>query len=160
MSSSSSSPTVRHLLLVLLTLGGIYLAAPWPTLQAVLNVFLVLGLAPEFRSPLVGACWSAAAGWVLEGTLRAYPHLGGTPLGNLVATLIAAWALSQWPPSRRKSFWTRLAALAVAHALLVHLAVRIASGPHPWGWGGLWTLLTIPLWGTVAFRLHRPVHRR
>lgn len=160
MSASTTSPTFRHLLFVLLTLGGIYHAAPWPTVQAVLNAFLVLGLAPEFRSPLVGACWAAAAGWVLEGTMRAYPHLGGTALGNLLTALIAAWALAQWPPSERKAFWTRLALLAVIHAMMVHLAVRIACGPHSWGWGGLWTLLTVPLWGTVAFKLHRPVHRK
>jgi hypothetical protein len=158
--SRSSSPTVRHLLLVLITLGGIYHAAPWPNVQAVLNAFLVLGLAPEFRSPFIGACWAAAGGWLLEGTMRAYPHLGGTALANLTVTLLAAWALAQWPPSQRKAFWTRLFALASLHALLVHLAVRIACGPHSWGWGWLWTFLTVPLWGTVAFRLHRPFHRR
>ncbi len=160
MSASSTSPTFRHLLFVLLTLGGIYHAAPWPTVQAVLNAFLVLGLAPEFRSPLVGAFWSAAAGWVLEGTMRAYPHLGGTALGNLTVTLLAVWVLAQWPPSQRKAFWARLAALAVVHALLVHLAVRLACGPHSWGSGWLWTLLTVPLWGTVAFKLHQPLYRR
>ncbi len=158
--SLSSSPAFRRALYALLTLGGIYAAAPWPAVQAVLNAFLVLGLAPEFRSPLMGATVSAGAGWVLEGTLRLYPHLGGTALGNLLATLLAVWTLAQWPPSQRKAFWTRLAVLALAHAVLVHLAVRLACGPHPWGFGGLWTLLTVPLWGTVAFKLHRPVHRR
>lgn len=160
MSASTSSPTIRLIVFVLLTLGGIYHAAPWPAVQAVLNAFLVMGLAPEFRSPLVGAVWAAAAGWVLEGTMRAYPHLGGTALGNLTTALLASWALAQWPPSQRKAFWTRLFAFSVLHALLVHFAVRIACGPHSWGWGWLWTLLTIPLWGTVAFRLHRPIHRR
>lgn len=160
MSATANSPTFRHLLFVCLTLGGIFFAAPWPAAQGVLNAFLVLGLAPEFRSPLIGACWAAAAGWVLEGTLRAYPHLGGTALGNILAMLLAAWVLAQWPPSQRRAFWTRLAVLAVIHALLVHAAVRIASGPHPWGWGPLWTLLTAPLWGSVAFMLHRPLHRR
>jgi len=160
MSVKANSPTLRHLLFVALTLGGLCYTAPWPAAQAVLNAFLVLGLAPEFRSPLIGACWAAAAGWVLEGTLRAYPHLGGTALGNLLAMLLAAWVLAQWPPSQRRAFWTRLAVLAVVHALLLHGAVRIASGPHAWGWGPLWTLLTAPLWGSVAFWLHRPLHRR
>lgn len=160
MSTTASAPTVRHFLFVCLTLGGIYATAPWPVAQTVLNTFLVVGLAPEFRSPLIGACWAAAAGWVLEGTLRVYPHLGGTALGNLLAMLLAAWVLAQWPPNQRRSFWTRLAVLAVVHALLVHVAVRIAGGPHPWGWGPLWTLLTAPLWGSVAFMLHRPLHRR
>ena len=160
MSTSSASPTLRHLALVLLTLGGLHFLAPWPALQAVCNAFLVLGLAPEFRSPLVGACWAAAAGWVVEGTLRAYSHLGGTALANILALLIAAWALSQWPPSQRRAFWTRLAALAMFHAVLIHFSVRVACGPHPWGWGGFWTLVTVPLWGSVAFKLHRPIHRR
>lgn len=160
MSGSGISPSFRLLLFVLLSLGGIYHAAPWPVVQAVLNAFLVMGLAPEFRSPLVGAFWAAVAGWVLEGTMRAYLHLGGTALGNLATTLLAAWALAQWPPSQRKAFWTRLLVLGAVHTLLVHGAVRIASGPHAWGWGWLWTLLTIPLWGTVAFRIHRPAHRR
>ncbi len=160
MSTSTVSITVRRLIFVLLVLGGIYHTAPWPALQAVLNAFLVLGLAPEFRSPLVGACWAAAAGWVLEGAMRAYPHLGGTALANLIVALIAGWALTQWPPSHRKAFWTRLAALALFQSLLIHFAVRIACGPHPWGWGWLWTLLAVPLWGTVAFKLHQPIHRR
>ena len=160
MSASTTSLTVRRLIIVLLTMGGIYYTAPWPALQAVLNAFLVLGLLPEFPSPLVGATWAAAAGWVLEGTLRTYPHLGGTALANIIVALVAGWALIQWPPTHRRNFWFRLAALSALHSLLIHLAVRIACGPHPWGWGWLWTLLATPLWGTVAFRLHQPAHRR
>lgn len=160
MSTSTTSITVRRLIFVLLALGGIYHTAPWPALQAILNAFLVLGLAPEFPSPLVGAFWAAVAGWVLEGTMRAYPHLGGTALANIIVALVAGWALVQWPPSHRRNFWLRLAALSALHSLLVHLCVRIACGPHPFGWGWLWTLLAIPLWGTVAFRFHQPVQRR
>jgi len=156
----ATSQPFRLLLFTLLNLGCIYHAAPWPTVQAVLNAFLVLALAPEFRSPLVGSFWAAAAGWVLEGTMRSYPHLGGTALGNLTTTMLAIWTLTQWPPSLRKAFLSRLAVLAVIHILLVHGAVRIACGPHPWGWGWLLTLVTVPLWGTVAFKLHRPLHRR
>lgn len=161
MNSPSTASPVRLLIFVLVNLGCIYHTAPWPMAQAVLNAFLVLALTPEFRSPLIGAFWSAAAGWVLEGTMRAYPHLGGTALGNMTTTLIAAWALVQWPPSLRNAFLARLAALTVLHTVLVHGAVRIACGPHAWGWAGwLLTLLTVPLWGRLAFKLHRPLHRR
>ena len=160
MNNPATRPPIRLLLFVLLNLGCIYHAAPWPTVQAILNTFLVLALAPEFRSLLVGGFWAAVAGWVLEGTLRSYPHLGGTALGNLSTTLLAAWALAQWPPSQKNAFLARLAALTVVHALLVHGAVRIACGPHAWGWGWLGALFTVPLWGALAFKLHRPLHRR
>lgn len=160
MNSQPTSTSFRLVLFVLLNLGLIYHAAPWPMVQAVLNTFLVLALAPEFRSLLIGGFWAALAGWVLEGTLRAYPHLGGTALGNLTTTLIAGWALIQWPPSERKAFLGRLAALALLHTVLVHGAVRIACGPHAWGWGWLVALATVPLWGRLAFKLHRPLHRR
>lgn len=160
MNNPTTRPPFRLLIFVLLNLGCLYHAAPWPILQAILNTFLVLALAPEFRSLLVGAFWAALAGWMLEGTMRAYPHLGGTALGNLTTTLLAAWALTQWPPSEKKAFLARLGGLTVVHALLVHGAVRIACGPHPWGWGWFWTLLTVPLWGALAFKLHRPLHRR
>ncbi|MDP2875966.1 MAG: hypothetical protein Q8O00_07265 [Holophaga sp.] len=161
MNNPATSHPFRLLLFTLLNLGCIYHAAPWPAVQAVLNAFLVLALAPEFRSILVGAFWAAMAGWVLEGTMRSYPHLGGTALGNLTTTILAAWTLAQWPTSARQAFLSRLAVLTVIHALLVHGAVRIACGPHPWGWGGwLLTLVTVPLWGTLAFKLHRPLHRR
>lgn len=156
----SAPHPLQNTLLALFTLGAIHLSAPWPGVQAVLNTFLVLALAPEFRSPLVGGAWAALAGWVLEGTLRAYPHLGGTPLANLTLALLATGALAQWPPAQLKPFLGRLAGLAVLHALLIHLAVRIACGPHAWGWGGLLSLLSVPLWGGLAYKLHRPLHRR
>lgn len=150
----------RHLVLAVLSLAGIWASAPWPVLQGFFHAFLVVGLVPEFRSRLTGVLWAAAAGWVLEGTLRTYPHLGGTALANIIVALVAGWALIQWPPTHRRNFWLRLAALSALHSLLIHLAVRIACGPHPWGWGWLWTLIAIPLWGTVVFRLHQPAHRR
>ena len=34
-------------------------------------------------------------------------------------------------------------------------AVRLATVPHPWGWGWCWTLLSVPLWGGLAWRLLR-----
>ena len=125
-----------------------------------LNTFLVLGLAPGFRSPLSGILWAAAGGWVLEGTLRLYPHLGGTAFGNMLACLLAFSLLLRWPPHSLKPYWGRQAALVVLHTLLVHLSVRFAAGPHAWGTGWLWSLLLIPAWATLALRLHPPLHRK
>lgn len=73
MSRTGGSPVLRHLGVCTLLAGGLFYTAPWPGVQAAFNAALVLGLAPEFRSPLVGLLWSAAAGWILEGTLRVYP---------------------------------------------------------------------------------------
>ncbi|MCE1229645.1 MAG: hypothetical protein LWX11_09210 [Firmicutes bacterium] len=151
---------LRHFLLTLVVIGAIHQSALWPSVQAILNTFLVLALAPEFRSPLVGAFWAAMAGWILEGTLRAYPHLGGTAFANLNMALLAAWTLSLWPPLTRKVALTRFAVLALIHGLLIHAFVRVACGPHPWGWAWLWPILTAPLWGWIGFKLHRPTHRR
>jgi hypothetical protein len=160
MSNPSGAPLVRRFLLAILCLGGIHYAAPWPGPQAVLNTFLVLGLAPGFRSPLSGILWAAAGGWVLEGTLRLYPHLGGTAFGNMLACLLAFSLLLRWPPHSLKPYWGRQAALVVLHTLLVHLSVRFAAGPHAWGTGWLWSLLLIPAWATLALRLHPPLHRK
>jgi hypothetical protein len=158
--TGQAAPTFRRHLIALGTLVGIHFTAPWPGLQAILHVFLVLGLAPGFASLLQGLLWAAAAGWVLEGTLRVYPHLGGTPLANMVACLLATWLLLQWPPHERKAFWGRQAALVIIHFLLVALATRFAAGPHAWGFSWLWALVAIPAWATLALRLHPPIHRR
>jgi len=53
-----------------------------------------------------------------------------------------------------------MAAFAVLHILLVHLAVRIAAGPHAWGTGPVWTLVLVPVWATAAFKLYRPHYRK
>ncbi len=150
---------LRHVLVAVLTLGAIHQTAPWPGLQAVLHAFLVIGLAPMFRSSLVGVLWAAAAGWVLEGSLRLYPHLGGTALANMIVCLLMGWTLRQWPPRSAKPYWGRLAAFAVLHILLVHGLVFFAAGSHVWGTGPLWTLLLVPLWATASFRLYVPHYR-
>jgi hypothetical protein len=125
----------------------------------VFHAFLVLGLAPEFRSTLTGALWAAAAGWVLEGSLRMYPHMGGTALANMIVCLLVAWTLLQWPPRSSRLYWARMAAFAVLHLLLVHGMVLLAAGTHAWGTGPLWTLFLVPLWATVAFKLYLPHYR-
>lgn len=160
MSTPTGAPLVRRFFLGLLCLGGIHYAAPWPGPQAVLNTFLVLGLAPGFNSPLAGMAWAAAGGWVLEGTLRLYPHLGGTAFGNMLACLLAFSLLLRWPPHTLKPYWGRQAALVIVHALLIHASVRFAAGPHAWGTGWLWSLVLIPAWATLALRLHPPLHRK
>lgn len=155
MSRNASAPALRHGLLAIFSLAGIHLTAPWPGPQAVINAFLVLGLAPEFRSPFMATLWAAGAGWVLEGSLRQYPHLGGTALANMVVCMLVRWTLIQWEPRERNPYWGRMAAFTVFHVLLVYGVVRFTAGPHPWGTGPLWALLCVPLWATVSFRIHR-----
>ena len=154
------APILRRHLLALVSLGCIQLTAPWPGLQAICHVFLVLGLAPGFPSPLQGMFWAAWAGWVLEGTMRVYPHLGGTALGDMLTCLLAVWLLLQWPPHSLKPYWGRQAGLVLVHFLLVTACVRVAAGPHAWGLGWVWAMASIPLWATLALRLHPPLHRR
>ena len=155
-----ASPILRRHMLALAALGGIHFTAPWPGVQAIFHVFLVLGLAPGFPSPLQGMFWAAWAGWVLEGTMRVYPHLGGTALGNMLVCLLAYWLLLQWPPHTRQPFWGRQAALVVLQFVLVNLLVQFAAGPHAWGYAWIWSLASIPLWATLALGLHPPIHRR
>jgi hypothetical protein len=155
-----TSPLVRRHLIAAAALGCLHLTAPWPGIQALFHGFLVLGLAPGFPSPLQGMLWAAAAGWVLEGSQRVYPHLGGTPLANMLMCLVGYWLLIQWPPHSRKPYWGRMATLVVVHYLLVNLLVRFAAGPHTWGFSWIWALAGIPLWASLALRLHDPIHRR
>lgn len=153
------SVSLRHVLVAVLSLGAIHQTAAWPGVQAVFHAFLVLGLAPEFRSPLIGALWASAAGWVLEGSLRMYPHMGGTALANMIVCLLAAWTLTQWPPSSPKPYWVRMGAFTVVHILLVRGMVLLAAGAYVWGSGPIWTLVLVPLWASVSFKLYLPHHR-
>ncbi len=149
-----ATPTLaRQNLLCAATLGLVALSAPFPGLQAVLHAALVLALAPRAGAPLFGALWALAAGWTLEGTLRLYPHLGGTAWADLSLALLAGWMDSRWPLEGLKGWLSRLAALSLLHALLVHGAVRLATTAHPWGWGWFWTLLSVPIWGWLTWRL-------
>jgi hypothetical protein len=143
----------RQNLLCAIALGLIFLCAPFPWIQPLLHALLVLALAPRAGAPLPAALWALAAGWALEGSLRAYPHLGGTAWADLTMTLLAGWMAGRWPLEGLRGWLTRLAAFSFLHALLVHGAVRLAVGPHPWGWSWLWTLLSAPLWGWLAWRL-------
>ena len=138
----------------------VHLLAPWPLLQAPVHGALVLGFAPGFHSRLAGVLWASAGGWVLESGLRMMPQAGGMALANMTVALALSWSLEHWPPAGVRTLWVRLAAFAVLHVLLAHALVRMAAGPHVWGWGWLAVLATVPLWGTLAFRWHRPFPRR
>jgi hypothetical protein len=146
-------PAVRQHLLCAIALGLVFLSAPFPRLQAVVHVVLVLALAPRVGSPLTGVLWAAAGGWAVEGTLRLYPHMGGTAWADMTFTLLAGWMAGRWPLEGVKGWLARLAGLVVAHTLVAHLAVRLAAGPHAWGSGWFWSLLSLPLWGWAVWRV-------
>lgn len=145
--------STRQNLLCAAALGLIFLSAPFPQVQPIFHAMLVLALAPRPGQPLSGALWAVAAGWAMEGSLRLYPHLGGTAWADLTVTLLAAWMGGRWPLEGLKGWLLRLASLSVLLALLGHGAVRLASGPHPWGWGWFWATLGVPMWGWLAWRL-------
>ncbi|MFN8011218.1 MAG: hypothetical protein U0P81_07425 [Holophagaceae bacterium] len=155
MSPKPSPLPMKAEALALLTLVAIFLLAPWPNLQAVLHLLVVVGLAAQARSPLATALLACAAGWIVEGTLRAVPRMGGTPLADMAVALVARYLLARAPGGRLAGFWSRYAVLAAAHGPLAHACAWLANGPHAWGWGWLVSLLTVPLWGTVAWRLQR-----
>ncbi len=142
----------RQNLLSAVALGLVFLSAPFPQVQIVLHAMLVLALAPRPGAPLVGALWALAAGWALEGTLL-LPHMGGTAWADMTVALFAGWMAGRWPLEDLKGWLARLAAFSILHALVVHGAMRLATGPHPWGWGWFWTLLSLPLWGWLSWRL-------
>lgn len=147
-------PTLtRQNLLCAAALGLVVLCAPFPRLQPVAHALLVLALAPRAGSPLFGALWAVAAGWAMETGLHLYPHLGGLAWADLSVTLLAGWMAGRWPLEGLRGWLSRLAALLALHTLLIHLAVRLAAGPHPWGVGWFWAGLSLPLWAWAAWRL-------
>lgn len=146
-------PRLRQNLLCALALGLVLLCAPFPGLQSVAHVAMVLALVPRVGSPLATALWAGAAGWAFEGSLRLYPHLGGTAWADMTVALLAAWMAGRWPPEGLKGWMGRMAGLLVLQALLVHGAVRLAAGPHAWGFGWLWAAVSLPLWSWAVWRL-------
>nr|WP_320132422.1 hypothetical protein [uncultured Holophaga sp.] len=160
MSQPTPLDPVKRSILAFVCLGAIHQLSPWPGPQALFLAFLVLAVAPGFHSPVAALLWSAAAGWILEGSLRMYPHLGGTALANLIVCLLAHWHFRNRPPDTRIPYWGQLALFQVGLLLLTHLCVRIAAGPHPWGWSWLWPLVGIPFWGSLSLWLRLPDRRR
>lgn len=134
-------------------LGLVFLCAPFPGPQAVVHAALVLALAPRADSPLMGLLWAGAGGWALEGTLRLYPHVGGTAWADMTVALLAGWMAGRWPLEGLKGWIARLFPLLGLQVLLIHGAVRLAAGPHPWGYGWLWAAFSLPLWAWATWRL-------
>lgn len=157
-----AAPSItRQNLFCALLLVLLLLCAPFPRMQLILHAMLVLALAPRAGAPLPTALWALAAGWALEGSLRLYPHLGGTAWADMSVALLAGWMAGRWPLEGLKGWLARLAAFCLLQTLLVHGAVRLATVPHPWGWGWLLVLATLPLWGWLAWRmLHAGAGRR
>jgi hypothetical protein len=149
-------PPLMRALLVAISLIVLALLAPFPGLQAIVHAALVLGLAVDPGSSLLTALYAAAAGWTLEGSARMYPHLGGTAWADMSLALVAASLARNWPPKAWKEWWPRLLLLHILQILLVHIAVRIACGPAPWGRAWSWSLLTVPAWGWLLWRWQRP----
>lgn len=156
----SAPSRVGSSLICLFALVGIFFTAPWPSLQAVLHVALVLGLAPLETVPLTAGLWALAAGWVSESTLRMVPHPGGAAWADLTLALTVLFFNRFWPPDRRLIWWARLAGFTLVHTLLSHLAVALASGPHAWGRGWLWALIASPLWAMLAWRFKPTAYPR
>jgi len=160
MSQPTPMPPLWRCTLAVVCLAAILILSPWPGPQAVFHAFLVLAVASGFESPLPAMLWAAAGGWALEASLRSYPHMGGTALANMAICLLVQSLMKHRPPDHKSSYWGQLAAFCLGHTLLTHLMVRIAAGPHAWGCGWLWSLLTVPLWGTLSLRLRLPQRRR
>jgi len=154
------SRRARRGLVATLALAVMFSLAPWPGPQAVVHSFIVLGLAPELRSYLSCTVLAALAGWTLELGLRTYAGMGGTALGDMVCALLLWYSLSVSPPERQFTYCLQLALGVMAQMLLVHFCVSAASGIHAWDHGWHWSLVLLPVWGPMAWRLYRPRHMR
>jgi hypothetical protein len=142
------------------SLAAMYFLAPWPEIQAVFHVFIVLGLAPVLRTPLYCALLAASAGWLFEIALRSYPGLGGTALGNMACALLLWYSLSISPPGKAFVYYLQLALSVALHTAAVYFFVNIAAGPHNIGYGWQWSLISLPVWGPLAWRFYSPPHLR
>jgi hypothetical protein len=152
--------TRRLYLTVTLSMAGIYAMAPFPSPQAVIHAFLVLGIAPGLKAPLQCALLASAAGWLSEVALRTYPAMGGTAMGNMLCAVLLWYSLSLSPPGKPFVYYIQLAIAVVLHAAAVYFFVNIASGPHEIGYGWQWSLVLLPAWGALAWRFYTPPHMR
>ena len=147
-------------LVVALCLASLCFLSPWPGPQTVLHVFVVVGLAPVARTHFTCALLAGTAGWIVEASLRAYPVMGGTAVGNMACAIMLWHSLSISPPAKPFNYYLQLLLAVVLHTVFVHLAVTAASGHHALGYGWQWSLVFLPLWGPLAWRLYTPPHQR
>jgi len=150
----------RLYITVALSMAGIYVMAPFPSPQAVVHTFLVLGIAPGLKTPLQCAVLAAATGWLIEAALRTYQGMGGTALGNMLCAVLLWYSLSLSPPSKAFFYYLQLAVAVMLHTAATYFFVNVASGPHALGYGWQWSLVLLPLWGPLAWRFYTPPHMR
>ncbi len=138
--------------LALLGVLAVLLAAPWPRLQLILHVITVVALAPDPRSYLVTGLLAAAPGWALEGSLKLYPRLGGSPGAALTMALVAAFLAEHWPPDSRFRWMIRQLGLALGLFLFTQAMVYLAAGTMPSAKAWPWVVLSWPLWAYLTWR--------
>ena len=155
-----STATTKMALLASFCLSALYILAPWPGPQAVVHVFIVLGLAPELRTYLNCALLAAIAGWILELSLRTYSGMGGTPTANMLCALLLWYSLYISPPERNFGYYIQLVLSVILHTFITYFLVNIAAGPHVMGYGWQWSLALLPLWGPLAWHFYKPPHMR
>jgi len=152
--------TRRLYITVAISMVGMYFLAPFPSPQAVIHVFIVLGIAPGLKTPLQCVTLAAAAGWLIEVALRTYQGMGGTALGNMLCAVLLWYSLSLSPPGKAFVYYFQLAVAVVLHSAAAYFFVNIASGPHDFGYGWQWSLVLLPVWGPLAWRFYSPPHMR
>lgn len=136
----------------LLGVLSVLLTAPWPRLQLILHVITVVALAPDPRGYLLTGLLAAASGWALEGSLKLYPRLGGSPWAALTLALVAAFLAEHWPPDSRFRWMIRQLGLALGLFLLTQVMVYLAAGTMPSAKTWLWVFISWPLWAYLTWR--------
>ncbi len=148
-------PPLSHplrILVALLGVAGVLATAPWPRLQLIVHVITVVALAPDPRGYLATGLVAATSGWALEGSLKLYPRLGGSPWAALTIALIAAFLAEHWPPESRLRWMIRMLGLSLGLFLLTQGMVFLAAGSLPTARPWLWVFGTLPLWAYLAWR--------
>lgn len=141
-----------RILFALMGVLSVLITAPWPRLQLILHVLTVVALAPDFRNYLITGLIASASGWALEGSLKLYPRLGGSPWAALTVALVAAFLAEHWPPDSRFRWMTRQLGLAFGLFLLTEGMVYLAAGSLPTGRPWLWVFGSWPVWAYLTWR--------
>lgn len=160
MSQRSAPPSARPWAWIALGLALLPALAPWPVAQGLVHGFLIAVLLPLVPDPLAAGLGALAAGWLSEATLRSMPHPGGAAWADLSLVLFVRLADRIRPPDSRWIYVPRLIGILLLHALLIHLAVYLANGPHAWGRVWMWPPLTALLWGPPCWGFHQLHQKR